>query len=97
MKKIIGILILMFLSLQGCVSENWERLSQTERGVWERCLGAVRVAQCPASPYQGGMLPDVNQNICISQIGETFASLPTDLQRREYLQSVGCPPGIAMR
>lgn len=57
----------------------------------------IRATQCPASPYQGGMLPDVNQNICISNIGETFASLATDLERREYLQSVGCPAAIAMR
>jgi hypothetical protein len=60
---------------------------------------SVQAAQCSQSSYQyqGGVLPDVYQNLCINRIGETFASISTDSERREYLQSVGCPASIATR
>jgi hypothetical protein len=94
--KIAAIFLFLAMALNSCMPAGWDNLTRTERGVWERCLNSVQAAQCPANPHVIS-LPDVSQTVCTRDILETFCSLQTDLQRREYLQSVGCPPAIAQR
>lgn len=101
MKKILGLaLAAMLMMVASCLPAGWENLTQSDRDVWERCLNSIQATQCPTSPHvyqSGNMMPDVSQTVCMRRIAETFASVSTDPQRREYLQSVGCPPPIARR